>query len=170
MSSKQVGFMFVRNVRIPPPSSWNTPSVSPAEIISYTAGSSRGMSSGFMSMPCSRSISSVSRMTVSVRKPRKSIFSKPRRSIVPIGYCVVMTSSLRCKGTYSITGLPVISTPAAWVEAWRGIPSSVMAVSISRCTSGCSSYMVLRSGESVSAFSSVMPRSKGIAFATASVS
>ncbi len=162
--------MFVRKERMPLPSSWNTPSVSPLEIISYTAGSSRGISSGFISMPCIRSISSVSRMTVSVRRPRKSIFNRPSRSMVPIGYCVVMTSSLRCRGTYSVTGLPVISTPAAWVEAWRGIPSSVMAVSISRCTSGCSSYIVRSMGESVSAFSSVMPRSNGTAFATASVS
>ena len=144
--------------------------VSPEEIISYTAGSSTGMSSGRMSTPSRCIMSRVSRITVSVRRPRKSIFSRPSRSMVPMGYWVVMTSSLRCRGTYSITGLPVISTPAAWVEAWRGMPSRVMAMSIRRLTSGFSSYMLCSKGEMRRAFSSVMPRSKGTALATASVS
>ena len=62
-------------------------------------------------------MSSVSRMTVRVRRPRKSIFRRPSRSSVPMGYWVVMTLSLVCKGTYSVTGLAVMSTPAAWVLA-----------------------------------------------------
>ena len=170
ISSKHAGFMPVRNPVIPAPSSWNTPSVSPWEIISYTEGSSSGISSAFMSMPASRIMSSVSRITVRVLSPRKSIFSRPSLSMVPIGYWVVMTSSLRCSGTYSTTGFPVISTPAAWVEACLGMPSSVRAVSISCFTRGCSSYICLSMGEIVSALVSVIPRSNGIALATASVS
>ena len=162
--------MFVRKPVIPAPSIWNTPSVSPRLIISYTLASSSGISSGFISTPASRIMSSVSRITVSVRSPRKSIFSRPSRSIVPIGYWVVITSSFRCSGTYSITGFPVISTPAAWVEAWRGMPSRVIAVSISSFTFGSSSYICRRDGERFSAFSSVIPRSIGTALATASVS
>ena len=46
-----------------------------------------------------------------------------------MGYWVVMTLSLVCKGTYSVTGLAVMSTPAAWVLAWRGIPSNKREVS-----------------------------------------
>ena len=90
--------------------------------------------------------------------------------MVPMGYWVVITSSFRCSGTYSITGLPVIRTPAAWVDACRGMPSSVIAVSISSFTRGCSSYICRRDGERFSAFSSVIPRSMGTALATASVS
>ena len=37
----------------------------------------------------------------------------------------------------SYTGFRVMTTPAAWVEAWRGIPSSALAVSMSFFT--CSS-------------------------------
>ena len=38
ISSKQLGFMFVRNPVMPAPSIWNTPSVSPSDIILNMAG------------------------------------------------------------------------------------------------------------------------------------
>ena len=100
ISSKHPGFMLARNERMPADSSWNTPSVSPREIIAYTPGSSMGMSSGFMSgPPFSFTISSASPMTFSVRSPRKSIFKRPSASSVPMGNWVVITSSLVCSGT-----------------------------------------------------------------------
>ena len=92
---------------MPPDSSWNTPSVSPAEIIRYTAGIVDGdvlgldISGSFLAHHVQR----VAGCTVRVRRPRKSIFRRPSRSSVPMGYWVVMTSSLVCRGTYSVTGL-----------------------------------------------------------------
>ena len=99
MSSKVRGCILVRKERMPALSSWNTPSVSPWEIISYTAGSSMGMSWGVRLTPRFFSRSRVSRMTVRVRRPRKSILSRPSFSMLPIGYWVVMTPSLVCRGT-----------------------------------------------------------------------
>lgn len=42
--------------------------------------------------------------------------------------------SLVDSGTYSVAGSRVMTTPAAWVEAWRGMPSTFSEVSISSCT------------------------------------
>ena len=52
-------------------------------------------------------------------------------------YWQTTDSSFFARGTYSYTGFRVMTTPAAWVEAWRGIPSSALAVSMSFFT--CSS-------------------------------
>ena len=49
-------------------------------------------------------------------------------------YWQTTMSSFFAKGTYSYTGRLVITTPAAWVEAFRGMPSSIWAVSMSRFT------------------------------------
>ena len=81
-----------------------------------------------------RTASSVSWMTVSVRRPRKSIFKRPRRSISTMLNWVTGRPSLVDSGTYSVAGSRVMTTPAAWVEAWRGIPSTFSEVSISSCT------------------------------------
>ncbi len=67
-------------------------------------------------------MASVSRMTVSVRRPRKSILSRPRSLILFMWYWVVMLSSfflLSARGAYSVTGSPVITTAAACVPLWR---------------------------------------------------
>ena len=99
MSSKLPGRMLCKNDRMPEDSSWNTPSVSPSEIMAYTPASSKGMSSVliFGPPPCSTS-ASVSMMTFSVRRPRKSIFNRPSASTSPIGNWVVITSSFICSG------------------------------------------------------------------------
>ena len=99
-SSKFSGRMLVKNCFMPADSSWNTPSVSPSEIILYTPGSSRGMSSLLKgSAPASTAMAIESMMTLSVRRPRKSIFRSPSASSVPMGNWVVTTSSLVCRGT-----------------------------------------------------------------------
>ena len=49
-------------------------------------------------------------------------------------YWQTTASSFFASGTYSYTGFFVMTTPAAWVEALRGIPSSFCAVSISFLT------------------------------------
>ena len=46
-------------------------------------------------------------------------------------YWQTIDSSLRASGTYSYTGRFVMTTPAACVDAWRGMPSSALAVSMS---------------------------------------
>ena len=78
-----------------------------------------------------RTISTASLRMVRFRRPRKSIFSRPSSSRVVMIYWVTGTPSLVARGTYSYTGLLVMTTPAAWVEAFRGIPSRAMAVSMS---------------------------------------
>ena len=112
---------------MPADSSWNTPSVSPREIMSYTSLSEKSLveKSG-ASFPCSRMKFSASRMMVRVRRPRKSIFSRPSSSNVVMGNWVVSTPSLLCRGTTVSSGTPEMTTPAAWVELWRGRPSSFM--------------------------------------------
>ena len=76
-------------------------------------------------------------------------------------------------GTYSYTGFSVMTTPAACVDACRGIPSSALATSI-RCLSVGSLWYISLSGfERLIASSSVMFSAlgpDGTCFATASVS
>src|ERR1700685_3787009 len=58
---------------------------------------------------------------VRVVRPRKSIFSSPMRPRAFISYCVVISSLFDLySGTISVRGRGEITTPAAWVEAWRG--------------------------------------------------
>ena len=82
--------------------------------------------------------------------------------------CVTILPSLVESGTYSSAASRVITTPAAWVEACRGIPSSFRAISISSCTEGSCSYWRASSLEVFSAFCSVIFSSMGTSFATAS--
>ncbi len=60
--------------------------------------------------------------TVRFLSPRKSILRRPSSSSVVIWYWHTTDSSFFASGTYSYTGFSVITTPAAWVEAWRGMP------------------------------------------------
>ena len=64
---------------------------------------------------------------------------------------VTGTPSLEASGTYSLAASRVMTTPAAWVEAWRGMPSILMAVSMSSFTCGSASYWAFSSGETSSA-------------------
>ena len=63
-----------------------------------------------------------------------------------------------------------MTTPAAWVEVFRGIPSRLRAVSMSFLTRSSSSYMALSWGEDFRASSRVMCRVVGTNLATTSVS
>ena len=63
-----------------------------------------------------------------------------------------------------------MTTPAAWVEACRGMPSRAFAVSMSELSFSSLSYMSRSGFESFIASSMVMPIAKGICFATASQS
>ena len=65
-------------------------------------------------------------ITSRLRRPRKSIFSRPSFSTSPIENCVTTSESAPfCwSGTYSISGRSPITTPAAWIESARTRPSS----------------------------------------------
>ena len=65
-------------------------------------------------------------ITSRLRRPRKSIFSRPSASTVFIENCVTTSWSAPfcCSGIVSISGSAPITTPAAWIESWRTRPSS----------------------------------------------
>ena len=94
-------------------------------------------------------ISTASSITSRLRRPRKSIFSRPISSIGPIEYWVTilywrsalpeplplplragaLRSSASCSGTISCSGRSAITTAAAWIELLRMIPSRPWATS-----------------------------------------
>jgi hypothetical protein len=78
-----------------------------------------------------------SSMSVSVRRPRKSIFRRPMRSTPCMSYWVVRSAVLplnEARGTNSVSGSGAMTTPAAWVEAWRVVPSRRREMSMSSLT------------------------------------
>ena len=130
-SSMAVGFNFLRNSRIPDDSNWNTPIVSPFEKSLYTLESSSGIFS--ISISFSRSFKSfrVLSITVRLRKPRKSSLRRPNSSKPFISYWEVTSPcGERYKGTKSVKSPGAITTPAAWMDAWRFIPSNTFECSI----------------------------------------
>ena len=132
ISSMFSGFNSLIKDFIPALSSWKTPSVFPWPIISYTLASSKSIFWISNSSPSFfRIIRTASWITVRVRSPRKSIFSRPSSSMVVMVNCVVTTlSAPRDRGTNSSKGSEPITTPAAWMEVCRGKPSSLMDISI----------------------------------------
>ena len=98
-----------------------------------------------MSMPptSSTALSITSRL----RRPRKSIFSRPRSTTFPIENCVTTSWSAPfcCSGTTSISGCAPMTTPAAWIESWRTSPSSGFARSTISFASGSASYAAFSS-------------------------
>ncbi len=81
---------------------------------------------------------SASRITVSVVRPRKSIFNMPAFSRQFMSYWLTTTCSSSAlepepldvcvhTGTYSCTGPGAMTTPAAWTPVWRLSPSSAIA-------------------------------------------
>ena len=63
-----------------------------------------------------------------------------------------------------------MTTPAAWVEVLRGMPSNAMAVSTSSLTRASASYICFSCGDCFSASLSVIWSVVGTSFAAASVS
>ncbi|MNC32261.1 hypothetical protein D3C75_806070 [compost metagenome] len=107
----------------------------------------------------------------SVRSPRKSIFSSPMLSRCSIEYWVSAVLSLpACSGTASVRGPLEITTPAAWVDAWRGMPSTFIAMSSSPLIFGLPSYSAFSSGVPSSARLMLMPSCPGMSFAALSTS
>ena len=173
MSSMPLGLSPTQTPVMPVLSSWNTPLVRPAESISKVSLSSSGTASMRKPGVWRRTSFTASSSTVRFRRPRKSIFNRPSSSRVVIWYWQTTDSSLVARGTYSYTGRSVITTPAAWVEAWRGMPSRAFATSISRCSFSSPSYISFRGLDRRRASSRVMfnaPGPEGICFATWSAS
>ena len=80
-------------------------------------------------------------ITSRLRRPRKSIFSRPSASTSHIPNCVTTSWSLPfcCSGTMSVNGRSEITTPAAWIESCRMRPSSGFARSTISRTIGSAS-------------------------------
>ena len=99
-------------------------------------------------------------MSVKVRRPRKSILRSPSCSSSTILYCVEISSPLRERGTKVSTGFGAIKVPQAWVETFRGVPSSFIARSQTFLTVGSLSYNSRSSGIIYLLFSSfpVVPK------------
>ena len=138
-SSMDFGPSPTSTLRMPADSNWNTPCACPFASISKTAGSSSGTFEISKSGIRLRTSFSQSFIAVRLRRPRKSILSKPNSSRVVIVNCVTTESSGFATGTNSVIGCGAITTPAAWTEEWRGIPSTLSAVSISSVTLGSES-------------------------------
>ena len=101
MSSMLLGFSPTHTPVIPADSIWNTPEVRPSESIWNTSGSSSGMSESWKSGWLWRTIFTASSRMVRLRRPKKSIFSRPSSSRVVMVYWVTTRSSLVARGTYS---------------------------------------------------------------------
>ena len=151
---------------MPPLSNWKIPSVLQAESMSYVFLSSSGILLMSKSGLCrARIIFSALSITVSVRRPKKSIFKSPRLEHgSPSNWVVMASRAPRASGTYSETASFVISTPAAWIPVWRFKPSILRAISNSRllCALLVTSF---RSSLISNAFSNVIFGSFGIILA-----
>ena len=95
--------------------------------------------------------------TVSVVRPRKSNFTSPACSTHFMLNWVTGSCDFgsRYIGTSSESGRSPITMPAACVEAWRCRPSSFIAISKARLTTGSASRAACRRGSSAIAFESV---------------
>ena len=105
-------------------------------------------------------------ITVSVRSPRKSILSSPSSSsVVMVNWVVTEPSDPKDRGTYSSIAFWLMTTPAACMDVCLGSPSSLLDISINSLTCSSSWYILLNSGLTVNARSSVIFNSVGTIFA-----
>ena len=113
---------------MPDEPNWNTAFVSPRPIRSYVFASSSGTAWRSSAWPrLALTSSSVLSTIVSVRRPSRSIFSMPAFSRSFMANWLMTTSFILQSGMNSTSGLSAMTTPAAWVEAWRASPSSLRA-------------------------------------------
>ena len=99
--------------------------------------------------------SSVCFMTVRVFKPRKSNLIRPNFSIWSmVNWVIISPLAPFTSGTYSIKGLSEMTTPEAWVDACRAIPSRDREIWSSFFSFSSPLSMRFNSGSSSMAFSS----------------
>ena len=130
-----VGFMFLIVAVMPADSTWKTPAVWPEPMSLKISGSSKGISSSLMSMPKFFLMFALAlEITVSVRRPKKSILSRPMSATVWPSYWVISTPPLVSSlvGTCSLTGSRQIRTAHACTPSPRVRPSIESAVSMMR--------------------------------------
>ncbi len=110
-------------------------------------------------------------ITVRVFNPRKSNLISPVFSVNFMSYCV-STSPLGPlhNGKYSTMGSGEITTPAAWVEVWRGSPSSTRAIDSSSSIRGSRFAASLSRGSCSRASFKVILSWSGTSFAIRSTS
>ena len=135
------GFMFLMVAVMPPDSTWKTPAVWPEPMSSKILGSSKGISASLMSMPQVALMFFLAlEITVSVRRPRKSILSRPMSATMWPSYWVISTPPLVSSfvGTCSLTGSRQMRTAQACTPSPRVRPSMASAVSMTCFASGSS--------------------------------
>ena len=98
-SSMDCGFSPTQTPVMPDDSIWNTPDVFPCVSISMTFGSLSVTRAIEKSGSVFRISWIASSMTVMLRRPRKSILSRPSSSSVVIVYSVTIVSSFVARGT-----------------------------------------------------------------------
>ena len=121
-------------------SNWNTPAVPPARSMRKRRRvlERQRIADRAPSRSRARIDSTASSMTVSVVRPRKSIFSIPAFSSAFMSYWVTTMRLVAVRradpcalwvqiGTYSSSGPGAITTPAACTPVWRDRPSSAIA-------------------------------------------
>ena len=158
---------------MPADSSWKMPVVSPDARSSKVFASSSGIASRSMVMPrCSCTKSTAWRRIVRFESPRKSNLSRPIASMACISYWVISASELVAfwRGMSSVSGSRLMTTPAAWVLAFRATPSRCRAKSVMRLIAGSASTCSRSAGAVRMASSSVIPSWFGTAFAMRSTS
>ena len=99
MSSMFLGLRPMHTPVMPADSSWNTPEVLPSDSIAMVAGSFSGMALREKSGSRRWTILAASSSTVRLRRPKKSIFSRPSSSRVVMTYWVTGWPSLAARGT-----------------------------------------------------------------------
>ena len=115
--------------RIPEPSSWKTPIVSPWPSSSNVFASSSGsVSTSSLTPRCFSTRSMASARIVRLMRPRKSNFRRPSASQACISNWVIVVrpSVARWSGMISVSGSREITIPAAWVEAWLRHPLELL--------------------------------------------
>ncbi len=127
---------------MPSESSWNTPRVSPRDRRSYVARSSSGIFVWSMRcLPFASMLFNVSRITVKLDRPRKSILTSPSVSQVWYSSVVVTVPSVRSSnGDVLLIGSLPMMVAQACTPVWRIRPSMPIASSVTRFASGSELY------------------------------
>ena len=148
---------------MPDDSNWKTPAASPFASIAYVFLSSIGIAEMSRLSISSHALTITSRL----RRPRKSILSRPSDSMSFIENCVTTSWSAPfcCSGTTLISGSAPITTPAAWIESARVRPSSGSARSRISFATGSPSIALRSSPPGFRQSSSSCPGPSGISFA-----
>ena len=150
---------------------WNSPTVSPRQMRSYTAGSAKSMRDRSGGVPWRVAISSTHSSTSdSMPSARKSIFTKRASSQESLSHWHTTRSSIaaRSSGTTSTSGRLEMIIPPTCCDTWRGSPAISSASSHSSFQSGALRRPANPGSRSISSDSPTVRLSDS--FATCSIS